>query len=452
MLLWLQLPAEGVTSSVPIGRPIANTQIYILDGHGEPVPVGVAGELYIGGAGVARGYLNRPELTAERFLADPFSERAQERMYRTGDLGRWLEDGTIEFLGRNDFQVKIRGYRIELGEIEARLMEHAEVREAVVIAREDTPGEKRLVAYYTCGERSEATQEGPGAEALRTLLAAKLPEYMVPAAYVRLAVLPLTLNGKLDRRALPAPEGDAYAVRGYEAPVGEIEQALADIWAAVLKIDRVGRHDHFFELGGHSLLTLRVVNLLAQVGITILAVDMFTYPNIESLAANIELQGRRSLTNGAICIRRGGPQPPLFLAHCGEGELLYLPALTPHIDTDIPIYGLPARSADEATLRTVEGMAIRMVQMIRAVQPVGPYRVAGWSGGTLAYEVAAQLIGADQKVEFLGLFDTHYAAGMSDSSERPLDNFNDKDRFLSLIEAVIQTEERPDEERRASDS
>ena len=223
--------------------------------------MGVVGELYIGGAGVARGYLNRPELTAEKFLTDPFSSDGSARMYRTGDLGRWLEDGNIEFLGRNDFQVKLRGFRIELGEIEARLAEHAGLREAVVIAREDIPGDKRLVAYYTTQPSEEDTLS---AEQLRSHLSAVLPEYMVPAAYVRLLSLPLTPNGKLDRKALPAPEQDAYAVSGYEPPQGSIETTLASIWAELLKLDRVGRHDNFFALGGHSLLAVRVAIRLRQ--------------------------------------------------------------------------------------------------------------------------------------------------------------------------------------------
>ena len=186
-----------------------------MDAQQQPVPVGVRGELYIGGAGVARGYLNRAELTAERFLKDPFVGDGAERMYRTGDLGRYLADGNIEFLGRNDDQVKIRGYRIELGEIEARLAEYAGVRDAVVMAREDTGGDKRLVAYYTSAESGGSSA---GAEKLRGYLSARLPEYMVPAAYVRLESLPLTPNGKLDRKALPAPEAEAYATHGYEAP------------------------------------------------------------------------------------------------------------------------------------------------------------------------------------------------------------------------------------------
>ena len=230
------------TARQPDGPPIANTRIYILDGHGEPVPIGVAGELYIGGAGVARGYLNRPELTAERFVADPFAGEPGARMYKTGDLGRWLADGNIEFLGRTDFQVKVRGFRIELGEIEARLSEHAGVREAVVVAREDSPGDKRLAAYWTGNEELSA-------EGLRAHLAASLPDYMVPAAYMRLDALPLTPNGKLDRKALPAPEGAAFASRGYEAPRGEAEETLARLWAELLKVERVGLARQFLRAG-----------------------------------------------------------------------------------------------------------------------------------------------------------------------------------------------------------
>ncbi|HEY2360413.1 MAG TPA: amino acid adenylation domain-containing protein [Candidatus Angelobacter sp.] len=272
---------ENRFRNTPIGRPLANTRIYILDAHGEPVPVGVTGELYIGGAGVTRGYLNRPELTAERFVKDPFCEEAEARMYRTGDLGRRLADGNIEFLGRNDFQVKIRGHRIELGEIEARLSEYEGVQEAVVLAREDKPGDKRLVAYYTARE-----QNSVGAQALRAHVATKLPEYMVPAAYVRLESLPLTPNGKLDRKALPAPEGDAYVVRQYEAPQGANEELLAAIWAELLNHERVGRHDNFFELGGHSLIAVTVVERLARAGVKPDVRALFTTPTLAELAAS----------------------------------------------------------------------------------------------------------------------------------------------------------------------
>jgi len=206
-------------------------------------------------------------------------------MYKTGDLARWLADGAVEFLGRNDFQVKIRGRRIELGEIEARLIEHEGVREAVVLAREDTPGDKRLVAYYTAADGSEA---GIGTEELRGYLGSKLPEYMVPAAYVRLDRLPLTPNGKLDRRALPTPEGDAYAAREYEPPMGETETILADIWAEVLKVERVGRHDSFFELGGHSLLVVRVIaRLRKRLNVEVSISDLFSRPVLNSFAEHL---------------------------------------------------------------------------------------------------------------------------------------------------------------------
>ena len=275
---------DGSEDVIHIGRPIANTRIYILDAHGEPVPVGVTGELYIGGAGVARGYLNRAELTAERFLRDPFVNEPGARIYRTGDLGRWLSDGNIEFLGRNDFQVKIRGFRIELGEIESRLMEHRAVREAVVIAREDTSGDKRLVAYYTSGEAEDTLS----VEQLRTHLSSVLPEYMVPAAYVRLELLPLTPNGKLDRNALPVPDTDAYSTRGYEAPQGEIETKLAVIWAEVLKLERVGRNDNFFSLGGHSLLAVTLVTRLRQeFGGEVAIRDLFAHATIADLAHSL---------------------------------------------------------------------------------------------------------------------------------------------------------------------
>jgi amino acid adenylation domain-containing protein len=269
-----------------IGCRIPDLRIYILDEYGEPAPVGVAGEMYIGGAGVARGYLNRPELTAERFVKDPFVEEAGARMYKTGDLGRWQSDGTIEFVGRNDFQVKIRGFRIELGEIEARLAEHPEVREAVVIAREDTPGDKRLVAYYTA---ADTNGQRNGAAEFRSHLSSKLPGYMLPAAYVQMERMPLTANGKLDRKALPAPEGDVYAVRGYEAPHGEIETRLVEIWADLLKVGRVGRQDNFFELGGHSLLAMQLtarVRRMFEVELPVLSV--FEAPTIAGLAMEVQ--------------------------------------------------------------------------------------------------------------------------------------------------------------------
>jgi amino acid adenylation domain-containing protein len=236
---------EGV---VPIGRPISNTQAYVLDGFGEVSPTGVAGELYVGGAGLARGYLGRPDLTAERFVPSPFGDGA--RLYRTGDLVRYLPDGNLEFLGRIDHQVKLRGYRIELGEIEAALVQHPDVDQAVVTAREDSPGDKRLVAYVVGNAEVDV---------LRGHLKQSLPDYMVPSAFVMLEALPLSPNGKIDRKALPAPEQGAVARSEYVAPRTPTEEVLASIWGEVLKLDRVGIEDNFFELGGHSLLAVRVM-------------------------------------------------------------------------------------------------------------------------------------------------------------------------------------------------
>ncbi|MBV8769321.1 MAG: amino acid adenylation domain-containing protein, partial [Hyphomicrobiales bacterium] len=282
-------PEADLSHGVPIGRPINNTQIYLLDGECRPVPVGVSGELYIAGAGLARGYGRRPALTAERFVANPYGV-AGERMYRTGDLARWRSDGTIEFLGRSDFQVKIRGFRIELGEIEARLGEYPGVQQVAVVARQEETGDKRLVAYYT---GTVAEGNGSGAEQLRAYLQARLPDYMVPAAYVGLEQLPLTPNGKLDRRALPAPEAGAYGVRGYEAPQGELERRLAGLWAELLQLERVGRQDHFFELGGHSLLAVKLLARMRQEGLEGDVRALFASPTLAGFAAAVGAQSGR---------------------------------------------------------------------------------------------------------------------------------------------------------------
>ncbi|WP_427126534.1 non-ribosomal peptide synthetase, partial [Rhizobium leguminosarum] len=282
------VPAEfDGQQRVPLGRPIRNSVAYLLDRFAQPVPFGAVGELYIGGAGVARGYLNRPELTAERFIASPFVEG--DRLYRSGDLGRYLPDGNLEFLGRNDDQVKIRGFRIEPGEIAARLCEHAWVREAVVVARQDRAGDKRLVAYVVA-KTTDGSAEADGAglaASLRAHLGGLLPDYMVPSAFVRLEALPLTVNGKLDRKALPVPDDDAYARRAYEAPQGEIETLLAGIWAELLGVERVGRHDNFFELGGHSLLAVQMMERLRRLSLGVEVRTVFAKPMLADLAASL---------------------------------------------------------------------------------------------------------------------------------------------------------------------
>ncbi|ERT10170.1 AMP-binding protein, partial [Photorhabdus temperata] len=272
------LSPEDVAS---IGRPVKNTCIYLLDSNGQPVPLGGIGEIYIGGVGVARGYLNRPELSAERFLFDPFSGNPDARMYRSGDLARYLPDGNLEFLGRNDHQVKIRGFRIEPGEIETRLMEYPAVQEAVVLALGEGQG-KRLVAYVVA-----ETDDGL-VNRLREHLSTLLPDYMVPAAFVQLDAFPLTPNGKLDRRALPAPGEDAFARQVYQAPQGEMETALAAIWRELLGIEQISRHDNFFALGGHSLLVVRMIEYLRRIGLGVSVQTLFRHQTLRVLAQSLD--------------------------------------------------------------------------------------------------------------------------------------------------------------------
>jgi amino acid adenylation domain-containing protein len=291
----------GGFERVPIGKPISNIRIYVLDAHRQPVPIGAAGEIYIGGVGVGRGYLNRVELTAERFLQDPFSATADARMYRTGDLGRWRADGNIEFLGRNDFQVKIRGLRIELGEIEAKLSGCDGVKEAVVLALEgahaDEPGERRLVAYVTAQNGAPLSPTRLRGELLKVLA-----DYMVPSAFVVLESLPLSPNGKLDRKALPTPDEAAVVSKEYAAPVGRTEESLASIWQELLRVERVSRHDNFFDLGGHSLLAVQLVSRMRQtLGYEVALRDVFMSSSLMSLGEHISLLdwAQRSYLNRA---------------------------------------------------------------------------------------------------------------------------------------------------------
>jgi amino acid adenylation domain-containing protein len=285
---------QGDATSPHIGRPMRNRRVYVLDARQQPVPVGVAGELYLGGDGVARGYLCRPELTAERFLSDPFAGDTGARMYKTGDLGRRRADGVIEYVGRNDGQVKLRGYRIELGEIEMQLLRHSQVAEAITIAREDIPGDVRLVAYAV--PRQPADSALLSVDALRAHLKTVLPEFMIPSAFVLLKKLPLSASGKVDRRALPRPDAEAHASRHYEPPTGEVEEVLAVIWQSVLGLAQVGRHDNFFELGGHSLLAMQVIariDSLLSVPMPVRA--LFDAPTLSALSAHIDRLRRNYL-------------------------------------------------------------------------------------------------------------------------------------------------------------
>ncbi|KAF9273424.1 hypothetical protein BGZ68_001525, partial [Mortierella alpina] len=314
---------------LPIGRPISNSRVYILDKHLHPVPIGAVGELYIGGPGVANGYLNRPELTEERFLADPFSKVRGAHMYKTGDMVRYLPDGNLVFIGRNDNQVKIRGYRVELGEIEARLAEHPQVREVVVIALGEGTDDKQLVAYVVAVRHEDLAHD------LRDHLSVSLPEYMIPSAFVRLDAFPLTNNGKIDRRALPNPDNDSFVTSDYVPPEGELEVALAAIWSELLKVEKVGRHDNFFMLGGHSLLAVRLMNRVSSIGVHMPLSILFSCPTLIALAKAVSsnINQHEPADSPIIPVARDGPlelslaqQRLWFLAQMdGFSEIYHVP-------------------------------------------------------------------------------------------------------------------------------
>ncbi|EPH0542234.1 amino acid adenylation domain-containing protein [Serratia marcescens] len=419
--------AEG-EARLPIGKPIGNTRAYLLDARGRPVPMGAVGELHIGGVGVALGYLNRPELTAQRFLSDPFNPVGGGRMYRTGDLARYLPDGSLEYQGRCDQQIKLRGFRIEPGEIEVQLAASPWVREAVVQVC-STEHHPRLVAWIVpTADVDRSALQGQ----LRAYLSERLPEYMVPSAYVWLDALPLTANGKLDRRALPEPERAAVGTREYAAPQGETETTLARVWCELLEIGQIGRHDNFFELGGHSLLAVRLSSQLRQQGITLPVQAIFNHPILAELAERIDRRTAEAPLRKAVPARSSGSRPPLFFVPTGFGDHSYVFELAKEIDETFPVYAVPWPAVEEKPA-TMSDMAASAVALIREVQPQGPYHLAGYSsGGVLAYAIAEQLQSAGEAVAFLGLIDTL----------RPVEAMHSPVQLL--LNWVESTQERPD--------
>jgi len=393
-----------------IGRPVSNTAAYILDREGQPVPVGVPGELHLSGAGLARGYLNRPELTAEKFIPDPYSGSGGARMYRTGDLARYRADGEIEFLGRIDHQVKLRGYRIELGEIEAVLSQDPQVAQVVAIVREDQPGDKRLVAYIV--PHPGVARESLTSSTLRSLLAERLPEYMIPSAFVVLEALPLTPNGKIDRRSLPKPEeGRSGIESSYVAPRDNLERQLANIWEKILGKKGVGVQDSFFELGGHSLLALRLfAQLENRFGKRLPLTTLFQSTTIEQLAGVLRENKANGLWSSLVPIQPKGPKPPLFCIHAAGANVLIYRPLSRHLGEEQPVYALQARGLDGEQLPYfyVEEMAAHYIREIRAFQPEGPYHLLGASfGGLVIFEMAMQLLRAGQQVGLLAMLNTN---------------------------------------------
>jgi aspartate racemase len=399
----------GLSGSVPIGHPISNTTVYVLDGFMNLVPIGVSGELYIGGDGLARGYLNRPELNDERFVDNPFSQIAGARLYRTGDLVRYRADGEIEFIGRIDNQVKVRGFRIELGEIESALVEHPSVREAVVITRKDE-GDKHLAAYLV-----PAAGVTPSADEMREFLGQRLPGHMIPSVFVALESLPLCPTGKVNRRALPAMNGAKLVnFGGFAPPADELELKLSRIWEKVLGVSSIGVNDNFFELGGHSLLAVR---LFAQIekafDRNLPLATLFQAPTVKQLARVLREEGWPVPWSSLVMIQGGNQRTPFFCIHAVGGNVLEYHDLARLLGPDQPFYGLQARGlsgADEPHT-TIKEMAAHYLKEMREVQPEGPYLLGGRSsGGTIAFEMACQLEAEGEKVGLLALLDT-YPAG-----------------------------------------
>lgn len=413
---------ESHWKSIPYGKPIQNAQYYILDDYLNPCPIGVTGQLYIGGECLASGYLHQPELTAQKFIPNPFKNNSEARLYKTGDLARYFSDGNIEFLGRIDHQVKIRGFRIELGEIESVLTQHDSVQETVVIAREDEPGNKRLVAYVVLNSESATTMNE-----LRRFLQEKLPEYMIPSAFVAIAHIPLTPNGKVDRRALPIPDQRPELEKAFVAPSNAIEIELAQIWSEVLGIQSIGTSDNFFDLGGNSLLAVRLFTQIEKkFGQKLPLATLFQSPTIEQLA-NLLSQAHTSVSWSSLVTMQPGSnaKPPLFLIHALGGNVIGYQTLVRHLGTDQPVYGLQAQGLDgqQAPHTRVEDMASHYIQEIRTVQPQGPYLLGGFSsGGIVAFEMARQLEAQGDLVALLAMLDT-YSPSLYINHPSPLHTF-----------------------------
>ena len=416
---------EGATT-IPIGRPISNTTIYLLDRDRNPVPVGVHGEIYIGGDGLAREYLHQPELTEEKFIVSSFEFRVsrpgannndlqpetqnpkpETRLYRTGDIARYLPDGSIEFIGRKDQQIKLRGFRIELGEIETALLAHPAIQDAVVVMTEGTENNKRLLAWYVATEDAAVS-----VSELRDFLKQRLPDYMLPAIFFSLDELPLTPNGKVDRHKLPAPE----AARGEQkrevgAPQDELELRLTWIWEKVLGVPAIGVNDNFFDLGGHSLIAVRLFTEIEKVcGKRLPLATLFQAPTIAQLADKLRQQGWQPAWNSLVALRPSGARPPFFCVHAVGGNVLEYQALARYLAPEQPFYGLQSIGLDgqQSPLTSITAMAAHYIKEMRQLQPAGPYYLGGRSfGGAVAFEMARQLQSQGEPVALLAMLDTY---------------------------------------------
>jgi amino acid adenylation domain-containing protein len=419
---------KGIEEAIPIGKPIANTQIYILNDSLCPAPIGALGEIYIGGTGVAGCYHNRPDTTAEKFIPDPYSGNRGSRLYKTGDCARYLADGNLMYLGRLDNQVKLRGYRIELGEIERALEELPWVRQAVVTIREYERGEGRLVAYLILND-----EHAPGVDELRAYLKRKLPEYMTPSAYVIMDKMPLSPNGKIDRSALPAPEQSLWGLtKEFILPRTPVEAALTEIWSRVLGAESIGVNDNFFEIGGHSLLAVRLLSQIREFFRVALPMrSVFESPTVASMAALISMmdgdinektrggleeggrQDRNSNPSPLVALQSGGSRRNFFCVHPVDGNIFCYEPLARLLGPDQPFYALQARGLDgeEEPSTEIETMASDYLTAVQEVQPAGPYLLGGWSmGGVVAFEMARQLLDRNEQIAQVILFDSFIRA------------------------------------------
>ncbi|MGI8581609.1 MAG: non-ribosomal peptide synthetase [Chitinophagaceae bacterium] len=389
---------EKLKNNISIGKPIDNLQLYILNSQNQLLPVGVMGELCIGGHGVARGYLNRTDLTDQKFIQNPFSTTPGSRIYKTGDLCRWNANGNLEYLGRKDDQVKIKGYRIELGEIESALNQHPGLQQVVVMARGDSPNNKSLVAYLIPKEG-----QMPVINDVRHFLSKTLPEYMLPSMFIFMESLPLTSNGKIDRSALPAPDKQRRELSNTFVAAGNaLELRLKKIYEESLNIHSIGIHDNFFDLGGDSMHAAQIFSKIRKTfGKQLPLAILFQAPTIKQLASYIENEVLIAPWSSLVPIQPNGTKPPLFCMHAGAGTVLFYKSLSLHLGQDQPMYGLQAKglNGNETPHSRIEAMAAHYINEVRTVQPEGPYLLGGYCfGGILAFEMAQQIVSQKQKV------------------------------------------------------
>ncbi|MVM34747.1 amino acid adenylation domain-containing protein [Spirosoma sp. HMF4905] len=396
---------------ITIGRPIQNTQVYILDEHLNPLPEGSIGEIYLAGEGVARGYLNRPELTKDKFVLNPFDKSQKRMMYRTGDLGKFMADGEIHCLGRIDQQVKVRGYRIELGEIEHALITQPGVSEAVVVAREERIGDQRLIAYVVTNPPLDNAAFMRQVLVWRTKLQDVLPVYMVPTDFVSLPQLPITPNGKIDRNALPKPASMLVAQGAEAEPVTETEKLITAIWKDALGLEKISIDADFFELGGHSMIAVQVmVQLEKETGKRLPLSNLLTYPTIRKLAEVVQTGDKPTKWKSLISIQPAGNKIPIYIVHGIGLNLLNFSGILSHLDPQQPIYGFQARGLDgiDEPLDNIEDIAAFYLSEMLEQNPTGPYAIAGYSfGGYVALEMARQLKAMGKEMKLLAMFDTN---------------------------------------------